>query len=44
VLSLAPQLQCVAGKEFLPFGSTQFPALTDYPDAADTLRFLRDLA
>ena len=43
VLSLAPQLQCVAGRDYLPFGTTQFPGLADYADAADTLQFLRDL-
>lgn len=43
ILSMAPQLQCVAGRDYLPFGSTQFPGLADFADAADTLLFLQDL-
>ncbi len=33
-------LQCIAGRHYLPFGSTQQPKLTDYADGADTLKFL----
>lgn len=36
----AQDLQCVAGKGFIPFGSTQTPALADYADGVDTLEFL----
>ncbi len=33
-------LQCVVGKGFTPFGSSQLPALADYADGADTMKFL----
>jgi Acyl-CoA reductase (LuxC) len=33
-------LQCVVGRQFLPFGSSQQPGLMDYADGADTLKFL----
>jgi hypothetical protein len=36
-------IQCVAGKGHLPFGSTQKPSLTDYADGIDTLKFLAEL-
>ncbi|HLY71271.1 MAG TPA: hypothetical protein VKR53_16165 [Puia sp.] len=36
-------IQCVTGKNFLPFGSTQKPSLTDYADGIDTLEFLTKL-
>ncbi|HEX4372736.1 MAG TPA: acyl-CoA reductase, partial [Puia sp.] len=36
-------IQCIAGKNFLPFGSTQKPSLTDYADGIDTLKFLAEL-
>jgi hypothetical protein len=36
-------IQCVAGKNFLPFGSAQKPSLTDYADRIDTLKFLAEL-
>lgn len=36
-------LQCVAGRSFIPFGQTQSPALWDYPDNVDTLEFLRQI-
>jgi hypothetical protein len=32
-------LQCIVGKEQLPFGQTQQPGLTDYPDGVDTMAF-----
>lgn len=34
-------LQCIVGRHYLPFGSTQRPKLTDYADGADTLKFLQ---
>ena len=37
------KIQCIVGKEFLPFGSSQQPGLTDYADGVDTLQFLLDL-
>lgn len=36
-------LQCVVGKDLLPFGSTQLPSLNDYADGIDTMLFLRNL-
>ncbi len=38
--NLGDQLQCVVGKNNLPFGSTQQPGLTDYADGIDTMAFL----
>ncbi|MFZ5554964.1 MAG: acyl-CoA reductase [Bacteroidota bacterium] len=37
------QLQCVVGKNGIPFGSTQSPQLWDYADGVDTLEFLISL-
>ena len=36
-------LQCLVGKEYIPFGEAQSPALTDYADGIDTMAFLRNL-
>jgi hypothetical protein len=36
-------IQCVVGKNHLPFGSTQRPSLTDHADGIDTLEFLTKL-
>ena len=36
-------IQCVVGKDHVPFGMAQKPALDDYADKADTLQFLRGL-
>jgi hypothetical protein len=36
-------LQCVVGRNFLPFGQSQRPKLDDYADGRDTLLFLRQL-
>jgi hypothetical protein len=36
-------LQCIAGKDFTPFGTTQKPSLTDYADGVDTMKFLATL-
>lgn len=36
-------IQCVVGTEFIPFGQAQKPALSDYADKANTLKFLTDL-
>lgn len=39
--SLNPEeIQCIAGTEKMPFGSTQHPALTDYADGIDTMNFV----
>lgn len=42
------QLQCIVSQEAcihkaIPFGSTQTPALSDYPDDVDILEFLGQL-
>jgi hypothetical protein len=34
------KLQCVVGKNFIPFGKAQHPQLWDYADGADTMDFL----
>lgn len=36
-------LQCIVGHQHLPFGKTQQPALNDYADGADTMKFLKSL-
>ena len=36
-------IQCLLGKDFIPFGNSQQPGLTDYADGANTLLFLRNL-
>ena len=36
-------LQCIVGKGFTPFGMSQSPAINDYADGVDTLRFLGKL-
>jgi hypothetical protein len=35
-----PGIQCIVGMNFIPFGQSQQPALTDYADSVDTLQFL----
>jgi hypothetical protein len=34
------KIQCIAGKNYIPFGSAQSPALWDYADGIDTIEFL----
>jgi Acyl-CoA reductase (LuxC) len=34
-------LQCIIGRNYLPFGKSQEPGLADYADGADTLKFLQ---
>lgn len=36
-------LQCIIGKGLIPFGQAQCPAITDYADGVDTLKFLANL-
>jgi hypothetical protein len=36
-------LQCVVGRQFLPFGKSQCPELMDYADGTDTMKFLRTI-
>jgi len=38
--NLFDKIQCITGKNFLPFGRTQSPALWDYADGIDTIEFL----
>jgi hypothetical protein len=33
-------LQCIVGRDFTPFGRAQCPAVTDYADGVNTLKFL----
>jgi hypothetical protein len=37
---LKNKIQCITGKNHLPFGTAQSPALWDYADGTDTLEFL----
>ena len=41
--ALKDQLQCVIGKNFIPFGKAQTPAVDDYADGVDTMKFLSDI-
>jgi hypothetical protein len=34
-------LQCIVGRNYLPFGKSQEPGLSDYADRVDTLKFLQ---
>jgi hypothetical protein len=38
-----PSLQCITGKNFVPFGQSQYPTINDYADGVDTLLFLKNL-
>lgn len=38
--TLADSLQCIVGREYIPFGKSQAPDLMDYADGVDTLDFL----
>src|SRR5579871_3605695 len=42
-LKNSEDIQCIVGKNFLPFGTTQEPLLTDYADGIDTMTFLTSL-
>lgn len=37
------KIQCVVGKDFIPFGNAQQPELWDYADDVDTMKFLTGL-
>jgi len=37
------KLQCIVGKDHIPFGQAQSPELWDYADNVDTLKFLESL-
>lgn len=36
-------LQCIVGSNFIPFGKSQEPSITDYADGVDTMEFLLSL-
>jgi hypothetical protein len=36
-------IQCIVGKNFIPFGKSQEPGLFDYADKIDTMEFLLSL-
>lgn len=36
-------IQCVVGKNYIPFGDSQSPAIDDFADGVDTMRFLAGL-
>jgi hypothetical protein len=38
-----PDVQCIVGKNHIPFGRTQQPSLTDYADGIDVMKFLLEL-
>jgi len=38
--ALKDKIQCITGKNHIPFGTAQLPALWDYADGADTVLFL----
>jgi hypothetical protein len=42
-LRASPELQCIIGQGFIPFGAAQCPGIMDYADSADTLKFLTNL-
>jgi len=42
-LQARQDLQCIVGSDFIPFGQSQYPALSDYADGVDTVRFLTNL-
>jgi hypothetical protein len=39
----AGDIQCVVGRDWVPFGRAQQPGLDDYADGVDTMEFLRGL-
>jgi hypothetical protein len=43
MLSAEKDIQCITGKNDIPFGQAQQPCLTDYADGVDTLQFLLSL-
>ncbi len=42
-LPTAQDLQCIVGKSFIPFGKGQCPAISEFADGVDTLKFLTEL-
>ena len=43
IVSASEEIQCVVGRNYIPFGKGQFPELWDYADGVDTLQWLIDL-
>ncbi|MEM7163204.1 MAG: acyl-CoA reductase [Bacteroidota bacterium] len=37
------EIQCIVGRDFIPFGRSQKPELWDYADGVDTMKFLSKL-
>jgi len=42
-LSDNPELQCIVGRDHIPFGQSQSPTLFDYADKVDTMAFLNSI-
>src|SRR5436190_4404804 len=42
-LNMSQDLQCIVGKDFVPFGQAQFPGLDDFADGVNTMDFLHNL-
>jgi hypothetical protein len=42
-LSGDPAIQCIVGRDFVAFGESQRPSISDYADRVDTLQFLVNL-
>jgi hypothetical protein len=40
LLKKDPAIQCISGKNFIPFGKAQCPSIGDYADRVDTCQFL----
>lgn len=38
-----PDLQCIVSNEYVPFGQSQSPSVSDYADGINTLEFLKNL-
>ena len=36
-------IQCIIGKDFIPFGQAQNPTIDDYADGVNTMKFLTSL-
>jgi hypothetical protein len=42
-LAANENIQCIIGRNFISFGKSQSPSLTDYADGIDTMQFLKQL-
>jgi hypothetical protein len=42
-LGASEDVQCIVGKDLVPFGMAQLPSLSDYADGVDTMAFLSGL-